>query len=441
MNRSRWIGLCLALCWAALARPVHAQYGVALSGGGPVNRSMAGTSTAAPIDAIGALFWNPATMSGLKHSELEAGFEALMAYPTVSSSLPASSFGSGLPPIPLAGKSKSDNATVLLPNVGLVHQVEDTNLTLGFGLLTAAGFTTNYPASSLANPLAANPILTAQPKRGFGLGSISAEFQLYQITPSASLQLTDHIAVGGGPVLDFASLHADPFFFTTPNIDGTYPSGEHSPFSLGAGAQAGVYVTTDACWNFGASLKTRQWMEKFRYNTTDATGGPREAVKRFDFPMIASVGASYTGFDNLVLAADARLINYKDTAGFDQVGFSPDGSVRGIGWNNCYAFSMGAQYQATECLSVRLGYSYNTNPEPDRAAEFNIAAPTIVEHTVYVGGSWQMSRSLLVSATYIHAFENSIEGQFQTPLGAIPNSSIKNTVSADAIALGFTVRY
>src|SRR5206468_4978926 len=105
MKRSRWISgwtcLLLSLAWAAMGAPARAQHGLVLSGGGAVNRSMGGSATAAPLDAIGALFWNPATLSGLKSSELSIGAEALFPHPKVESSLRPNSFGPGLPPVPL----------------------------------------------------------------------------------------------------------------------------------------------------------------------------------------------------------------------------------------------------------------------------------------------------------------------------------------------------
>ncbi|MDA1052767.1 MAG: hypothetical protein O3C40_20120, partial [Planctomycetota bacterium] len=50
---------------ASLASSAFGQ-GVFLTGVGAVNRSMGGAATAAPIDAMGALHWNPATISGLQ---------------------------------------------------------------------------------------------------------------------------------------------------------------------------------------------------------------------------------------------------------------------------------------------------------------------------------------------------------------------------------------
>ena len=37
--------------------------GVVLSSAGPINRSMGGAAVAAPLDVMGSLYWNPATLA------------------------------------------------------------------------------------------------------------------------------------------------------------------------------------------------------------------------------------------------------------------------------------------------------------------------------------------------------------------------------------------
>src|SRR5204863_6707 len=91
---------------------------------------------------------------------------------------------------------------------------------------------------------------------------------------------------------------------------GTYPAATHGRLQAGAGVQAGIFYNYDACWHFGASLKSPQWFETFRYNSADELGRPRSAEFRFDYPLMASVGASYTGLQGWVLAADFRYIDY-----------------------------------------------------------------------------------------------------------------------------------
>src|SRR5262245_54567097 len=72
MGRMRVLGvvaLVVAGSWGAL-RPGSAQaQGVFLPGSGATHRSMAGASTAGGVDALGALYWNPAAISRLPGSE------------------------------------------------------------------------------------------------------------------------------------------------------------------------------------------------------------------------------------------------------------------------------------------------------------------------------------------------------------------------------------
>src|SRR5580704_11844785 len=110
----------LAFILAAVS-PAKAQYGVILSGGGAVQRSMAGTGTATNLDSLGGLFWNPATLSGLSCNEVTLGCEVLMPHPTVFSSVPANTFGPGFPPVTLADSTKSDSGAMVLPNFGWSH--------------------------------------------------------------------------------------------------------------------------------------------------------------------------------------------------------------------------------------------------------------------------------------------------------------------------------
>jgi long-subunit fatty acid transport protein len=85
MKRNRLPMLLGFVVVAALARTASAQ-GIILSADGPVHRGMGGASTAAPLDAIGALYWNPATTAGLQ-SELSFGLDMLLPVLDTSSSV------------------------------------------------------------------------------------------------------------------------------------------------------------------------------------------------------------------------------------------------------------------------------------------------------------------------------------------------------------------
>jgi long-chain fatty acid transport protein len=396
---------------------------------------MGGASTAAPVDATGALFWNPATTSALPGSSIDFSVELLYPHTRLSSSVPASAFGPGIPPIPLAGSNDGDDGVFPLPTMGLVYRPDDSRLTYGLGVFPIAGFGVNYPSSL------SNPILMPQPPNGLGLGSIYSNLQVVQIAPTIAYALSNNFSIGAGPTLNLASLRVDPLFVASPNANGAYATGTHTRETWGSGFQVGVYYALSCAWQVGASFKSPQWFDDFRFQTVDERGRPRFATFSADLPMITSLGVAYSGIDRLLLAADFRYVDFENADGFKQKGFDATGAVRGVGWDSVFALSLGAQYQLTDSLAVRLGYSYNDNPIPDAQSSVNVGSPTIVEHTLYVGGSYQLSPALTLSLAYAHGFENTISGPLQTPFGAIPGSAVKNTTSADLVALQVSVKF
>ncbi len=429
----------LAFILAAVS-PAKAQYGIILSGGGAVQRSMAGTGTATTLDPLGGLYWNPATLSGLPCNEATFDAEFLEPHPTLSSTVPANAFARGFPPVTMTGSTDSDSSPRTLPNFGWSHHLEDTDLTIGLGLLSAAGLMVNYPANTT------NPVLTPPAPFGIGVGRVYADLEIFQIVPAISCQVTDHLSIGFSPIVDVAWLRAEPLTLVTPSpslIPGfpTYPDGEHSPLTWGAGFQIGAYLTTCSHLNFGVSYKSPQWFEKFVFDTTNSFGQPMQQTVSVNLPSITSLGLSYSGLCRWLFAADARFIDWHNASGFNQSGFAPDGSVRGLGWKDQFVIAVGSQYQLTDRISVRGGYSYNTNPEPSDQAFFNIAAPTIIQNTVYTGASLDLNRCLTVSLAYIHAFENQLQGPIVVPTGPVAGTSVQSKVSADAVGIGLSVRY
>ena len=133
---------CLLVAWVLTiaATPAAAQFGPMLSGAGPINRSMGGASTAAPLSASGALFWNPATLSGLESSQLDVGAELLFPHTSLSSSVPANTFGPGVPPVDLSGTTGNEDALFAMPTIALAYRPEESPFTYGLGVFAAAGF-------------------------------------------------------------------------------------------------------------------------------------------------------------------------------------------------------------------------------------------------------------------------------------------------------------
>ncbi len=396
--------------------------GLIVSSAGPVNRSMGGAATAAPIDALGAIYWNPATISGLERSETSFGLDLLLVNHSVTSS-----FG------PFQGETEADPGIFPIPNVGWVHRTDVPEITLGLGVNGLAGFKTNLPASNT------NPALFPQP---LGLGNVTSEASFLQIAPVISIQLTKRLAVAAGPTITSGQVTLEPFVFDTPNANQMYASGRASRYHWGAGLQVGAYYLVDEDWQLGAALKSKTWMEDFEFFGMDANGFARTMTTEIELPMMLSLGMAYRGWERWLFALDVRYIDFADTDGLGESGtFDANGRLRGLGWSSVMAVAFGTQYQWSDRLALRCGYTFNQNPIQDNEAFINIASPLIYEHTLSTGLSLQATRSLSFNVGYSYLVENSLTGLLVSPtLGPIPGSSFTNTMDAHFFSFGITVK-
>lgn len=421
-------------------RVAYAQHGLVLSGVGPINRSMGGASVAAPLDASGAIHWNPATITALKTSEVEWGLELLYPQARLLSKVSAGALGPGFPPSTLAGSNRSNEGVFPLPTLGAVYKPAGSRWSYGLGAFAVGGFAVSFPGSQT------NPILTPQPPHGLGMGAVSSELQVMQVVPTASCKITKRLSIGVAPTLSLARLAVDPALFAAPddsNGDGFpgYPLGKHSRYHWGAGIQGGILFELDEGLNLGFSIKSPQWFETFRFNSSDELGRPQMLEFNFDYPMILSVGAAYSGFKRWLFATDIRFIDYSNTDGLRSASFDSRGAVTGLGWNSIVAIAAGVQHRILDGLSFRVGYTYNQNPIDDARTSFNIASPLVLQHTLYSGASYQMKGNLLVSLAYAHAFDNLISGHIVGVSGPIPGTQVAGGISADTAMLGVSVRF
>lgn len=426
----------LTILW--LTPIVSAQQGAVLTGVGAINRSVAGVSTAMPLDASGALYWNPASAVGLPSSEMEFGAELLYPQTKISSTLPANAFGYGFPADEMSGSTRGEDGVFPLPSFSLVYQVPDAPLMFGFGVFPAGGFGVNYPADP------SNPVLSPKPPAGFGIGSLYSRFELLEIAPSIAYRVTDRWSVSFSPILDMAELEVDPGIVAAPFNDNgilTYPNLTHSRYAFGGGFQLGTYYDMDNGWRLGAAFKSPQWLEPFRYDADTAAGQPLPERFHIDFPMIVSAGVSYTGFDRWVLGCDLRYVDYANTTGFREDGYDADGALRGLGWRSTFGIALGGQYRLSDNWSLRAGYSWNQNPIPSAELSANLASTTIEQHTVSVGVSYELADNVLLSLAYLHAFSPPETGPLTTAAGTVPGASVRSDLAVDSLIAGLEVKF
>lgn len=415
--------LCVACGLLSLTGSLFGQSFV-LPGVGPVNRSMGGAATAAPLDATGALVWNPATISGLDSSRVDIGVDAIYNRNTVNSAI----FGVG------AGSSDSGVGVWALPAIGIVYKPEESPFTCGLGINAIGGFSSNYPGS------ATNPIFT--PQGAGGLGPAYSRLGILQIAPTLSYQLTQNLSVGVSPLVNIADAQADPFPFDTPNAPGVYPPGTHNRNVWGLGAQAGIYYESPAGLNLGASIKSPQWFERFEINSQDAAGLGRKITTQFQYPLIVSLGAAYRGIKDVLIAADVRYVDFASTDLFGDKGvFLPSGQLNGLGWRSVWLVAVGSQLQLTDAISMRIGYSFNQNPIRESLTSLSLLAPAPYQHVFNLGASMQLTESIVSHVTWVHGFDHTIAGPIVSPAGVVPMSKVALSQEIDTLVVGLSVLF
>lgn len=413
MAKFRGLTKSLALALGLSMGPSAMAQGIYLSAAGPVNRSMGGASVAAPIDSIGALYWNPASISGMERSEMAFGLDVLWSQQTVGVT------GQGID-----AETLSSNGTVPIPNISWVYKTGVPEVTLGLGVNAVAGFKTGLPIDP-SNPLTT----TFSPN-----APIFAQAQFFQIAPVVSYAVTDKLSISTGPTITTGTVQVDPFILAAPNPTGFAPA-YATEYEWGGGVQAGVFYIVNDAWRVGSSFKSTQWISDFEYNTTDGSGGPRVVSADIDLPMIVSVGTSYSGIENWLFALDARYFDYEGTAGLgDRAVLTPNG-IGGLDWSSVVAVALGAQRKFGDMFALRGGYTFNQSPIKDSEAAVNIATPLFYEHMLSTGFSITPNRSLSFNAAYSHMFNNTLTTE------AAPGVDFSNSMYANFLTAGISVFY
>lgn len=395
------LSILAAIVLLALPASAPAQ-GIILPGGGAAHLAMGGASTATPVDAIGALYWNPAGIGRLNRSEVAVGGAFLFPILNLSSTDPTGR---------QSGRTGSDSGTGVGSNLGVVYQPDEQPFTIGMGLNAIGGGSVNYPGDLR------NPILSGIGPLGNVQGPIYANMGLLQITPTAAYRVTDRLLIGAGPTIDIALASFDPAYFGAPddaNGDGigTFPTATHMRPFWGGGFRAGLIYSLTERLDVGFGYTSEQWFEPWLAHARNELGLPRTLRLDVTLPPIYSWGVAYRPTDRLQLAVDLRYLDYKNSNLFGTRIVNG-----GLGWRSVFAVAVGGRFQATERVALSAGYVYNDNPIPSVGTLFNVQAPAIIQHTIAVGTTVNVTEAMSMSLGYLYGFRNTLTGPVREATG------------------------
>ena len=129
---------------------------------------------------------------------------------------------------------------------------------------------------------------------------------------------------------------------------------------------------------------------------------------------------------NIDLALDFRRVDYENTEGFAETGWTQTASVAGFGWKNISILSAGLQYKGIDKLPLRFGYTYSSNPIPEEVTFFNIPATAVIKNAYQFGLSYVVNDSWKLDAVYHYGDSNgATEGQLFNPMAISPGNPLE----------------
>ena len=308
-----------ALSVFAIGSSCHGQgYGIELHNNVmPASGGMAGTSISRPQDNLSAIYGNPATVTQYEGTVFTFG--GAFVEPTFNISQSAA--------LPLIGvqaySAKSDTPASVLPNIGVIHQINllGRPVTAGMAFVANAGLGVDFRPEPNSN------------------GTLAAYAALDTVN-SVGMQLTERLSVGASFTIGYSTLDG-PFVDTSStqsDIAPRYVIGTN--FELGGGTSIGGY------WQSRKSLSFE--------NVVRFGNGPFQDLA-LDHPETIGFGIANRCLMNgrLLMAMDVIYKKWEATDFFRAL------------YEDQWGFSFGGQYLVNQRTRFRFGYAYNEDPTRD----------------------------------------------------------------------------
>jgi long-chain fatty acid transport protein len=332
--------------------------------------------------------------------------------------------------------SGNDDKSFLIPEFGVNYMINPT-MSAGLSVYGNGGMNSGY--SSIY-------------KSGTGLGfsqtrnpePAGVDLQQTFISPSFAWRVTPTQTIGVAVNLVHQIFRANglgAFAGASSNSAALSDNGHDS--SNGVGIRLGWIGELAPGFSLGATYQPKTHMSSFsKYSGLFAGGGS------FDIPANYGVGFAWKPMNQLTVAGDVERILYSGVAAIGNTsttfGQNPLGtsSGPGFGWNDITVVKLGVAYAVDEALTVRAGWNHSDDPVTTQNVFFNTIAPGVVKDHLTLGATYALSKSMEISADYVHAFKSTVTGtapQFTNQ--PTPTGSATESISMSQNVFGVSIGY
>jgi len=392
-----------------------------LIGVSPASRGMGGIGVGMPVGPTDTIFRNPAWMSYYKGFNLSFG--GILFMPKVKAKSNVTPFA---PPVPPPASATSEADFFVVPEVGIVHQIND-KLSFGIGAFGVSGMGTDYRNK---DPLLANMHTT---------------FQFMRVIPALSYKINSAISVSGAVHLAYGSLDMGANM-CAPGGGPCWNAGGGQSQTYGVGAQIGL------AYNMGdflyAGLTYQSPVNMTYKRVFDSNGDGAFEDFKLTQPQEVAFGLGVKPMENFKVGMDIRWINWEDAKGYKH-----------FQWKDQWVIAVGGEFKPTQKLALRAGYNYgkspirggakdlmNANNIPNLTApfsDFNIAFfnlvgfPAITEHHITLGLGYEFTKNFGIDIAYKHAFNKKIKATDNMGMGF----EVEAQNSQNAISIGLNWKF
>jgi len=461
------LAIAVALSCCASAPVAFATNGYMSHAYSPAAKGMAGAGEAAlPQDTL-SIVGNPAGLTkigqradaGLAWFSPQRKYEGLTPNPATGALAPIGG------PLDGTGEVDSENNDFLIPGLGYTHPIDNVSA-VGIALFANGGMNTDWRSKDTlfgigtfgGNNRLANPPSYQNPMdprfgtqvpgtRRLGGGNSGVNLEQLGISFGYARDVMDNLSLGASFLIGYQTIEVKGVGafqgFTQTFTQSMIQSGTlagRSPSNLtdngedsawGYGFQVGGLWDVNPMLSLGISYRTKMYMGEFdKYSDLFAEGGD------FDIPAVGTIGLALRPNDRLTLALDVQQIWYGDV---DSIANENDLATKcdlnaafgmpsapgniydsryclggskgaGFGWDDMTVLKLGVQYDVSDKLTLRAGYSHANQPIDGSQVAFNTLAPAVIEDHWTIGGDYAVRDDFGVTFWGMYAPEESVAG-------------------------------
>lgn len=383
-----------------------------------LGRAFAGESAMA--EDASTIFFNPAGMTHLDRAEVQANGHLLIPQTAMTDT------GTTQPPgWPVGGDGGNPYEPSLVPNLYAATPVtENGDIWVGIGLSAPFGLSNKYDDDWFGR-----------------YDSIETSLKTINVAPTVAWRVNDYFAIGAG--LDVQ--HADAKLtqaIATP-LPGTDALATVEGETTSIGFNVGAIVEPIPGTRIGVHYRSAMSHDLDGTVTVDSAAGIQDSdgSAGLDLPDIVAVGIAHEATDRLTLMAE---YNYYGWSRFDEIRVEADraalSSVTQQNYRDSYSISIGAQYEATERLTVRGGAQYDTTPTRDG---FRSSRTPDGDRTwLSAGLSFDVTEDLTTDLAYTYIDIADEDLDLQRPLlNGAAASNIQASIDSDVHIVAAGLRY